>query len=76
MQANRMDRLKQSAVEFAAMASKTQDPRAKLVFGTAAVVWAKLASQNSYQGEAKQVGDLVDLLDTALIERASNRADR
>jgi hypothetical protein len=58
------------------MAIKTQDPRAKAVLATAAIVWAKLASQQTYQGESKQVGDLVDLLDTAMIDRAENTADQ
>jgi hypothetical protein len=76
MEANRIARLKHSAVECAEMAIQTQDPRAKAVLATAAVVWAKLASQQTYDGEAKQVGDLVDLLDTALVERAASSADR
>jgi hypothetical protein len=69
MEANRIARLKQSAVECADMAMKTRDPRAKAVLATAAIVWAKLANQRSYHGQSKQAGDLVDLLDTAIIDR-------
>ncbi len=76
MHANRIARLERSAVECAEMAIKTQDPRAKAVLATAAVVWAKLASQQTYQGESKEVGELVDLLDTAIVERASETADQ
>ena len=71
MEANRISRLKQSALECADMAAKTRDPRAKAVLATAAIVWAKLASQRSYHGQSKQAGDLVDLLDTAMIDRES-----
>ena len=53
------------------MAAKTRDSRAKAVLATAAIVWEKLASQRSYQGQSNQVGDLVDQLDTAIIDRAS-----
>jgi hypothetical protein len=71
MEANRIARLKQSALECADMAVKTRDPRAKAVLATAAIVWAKLAGQRCYHGQSKQAGGLVDLLDTAFIDRES-----
>ena len=69
MEANRSARLGRSAVECADMAAKTCDPRAKAVLTTAADVWRSLATQLSYQGLSKQTGDLVDQLDTAIIDR-------
>jgi hypothetical protein len=72
MQINRTARLKQSAAECAKLAHKTRDPRAKAVLATAAIVWEKLADQQRYQASSKQLDDLVDLLDTAVIvDRAS-----
>jgi hypothetical protein len=71
MEANRIARFEQSALECANIAAKTPDPRAKAVLATAAIVWGKLASQRSYYGESKRAGDLVDLLDTAIIDRES-----
>jgi hypothetical protein len=75
MEANRIARLEQSALECAAMAAKARDPRAKAVLATAANVWRTLANQRSYQGQSKQAGDLVDLLDTAIIDRESRAID-
>jgi hypothetical protein len=69
MEANRSARLKRSAVECADMAAKTRDPRAKAVLATAANVWQSLAKQRGYQGQPKQAGELVDHLDTALVDR-------
>ena len=58
------------------MVAKTRDPRAKAVLATAANVWRSLAIQLSYQGQSKQVGDLVDQLDTAIIDRESPAIER
>jgi hypothetical protein len=69
MEANRIARLERSAVECADMAAKALDPRAKAVLTTAANVWRSLAKQQSYQGQSKQAGELVDQLDTAIIDR-------
>ena len=74
MEANRSARLERSALECADMAAKVRDPRAKAVLATAANVWRSLAHQQSYQGQSKEAGDLVDLvdqLDTAVIDRES-----
>ena len=71
MEANRIARLERSALECADMAAKARDPRAKAVLTTAANVWRSLATQHSYQGQSKQAGDLVDRLDTAIIDRQS-----
>jgi hypothetical protein len=71
MEANRIARLERSALECADMAAKARDPRAKAVLTTAANVWQSLATQRSYQGQSKQAGDLVDQLDTAIIDRQS-----
>jgi hypothetical protein len=76
MEANRIARLERSAVECADMAAKTRDPRAKAVLATAASVWRSLAKQLSYQGLSKQTGDLVDQLDTAIIDRESPAINR
>jgi hypothetical protein len=75
MEANRSARLGQSALECTNMVAKTRDPRAKAVLATAANVWRSLAIQLSYQGQSKQVGDLVDQLDTAIIDRESPAID-
>ena len=71
MEANRIARLERSALECAEMAAKAQDPRAKAVLTTAAGVWRSLATQLSYQGQSKQTADLVDQLDTEIIDRES-----
>jgi hypothetical protein len=74
MEANRSARLKRSALECADMAAKVRDPRAKAVLTTAANVWRSLARQQTYQGQSKEAGDLVDLveqLDTAVVDRES-----
>jgi hypothetical protein len=67
MQANRTARLKQSAAECAKLAQKTRDPRAKAVLAMAATVWEKLADQQRHQASSKQLHDLVDLLDAAVV---------
>ena len=69
MEANRIVRLERSAVECADMAAKALDPRAKAVLTTAANVWRSLAKQRSYQGQSKQAGELVDQLETAIVDR-------
>ena len=69
MEANRNARLERSALECAEMAAKAQDPRAKAVLTTATNVWRSLATQLSYQGQSKQTADLVDQLDTEIIDR-------
>ena len=69
MEANRIARLERSATECADMAAKTRDPRAKAVLTTAATVWRSLATQLSYRGQSKQTADLVDQLDTEIIDR-------
>jgi hypothetical protein len=71
MEGNRTARLERSASECADMAAKARDPRAKAVLTTAANVWRLLATQLSYQGQSKQTADLVDQLDTAIIDRES-----
>jgi hypothetical protein len=70
MEANRIARLERSALECADMAAKALDPRAKAVLTTAANVWLSLSKQRSYDWQSKQTADLVDQLDTAIIERA------
>ena len=75
MEANRIARLERSAVECADMTAKASDPRAKAVLATAAGVWRSLAKQRSYQWESKQTGELVDQLDTAIIDRESPAID-
>jgi hypothetical protein len=69
MEANRIARLERSAVECAGMAAKALDPRAKAVLATAANVWLSLSKQRGYQGQSRHAGELVDQLDTALIDR-------
>jgi hypothetical protein len=69
MEINRVARLERSAFECADMAAKALDPRAKAVLTTAANVWLSLAKQRGYQGQIKQTGELVDQLDTAIIDR-------
>jgi hypothetical protein len=69
MEANRSARLERSALECADMAAKVRDPRAKAVLTTAANVWRSLAQQQSYQGQPNQANELVDQLDTAIIDR-------
>jgi hypothetical protein len=69
MEANRSARLERSALECTDMAAKARDPRAKAVLTTAADVWRSLATQLSYRGQSKQTADLVDQLDTAIIDR-------
>jgi hypothetical protein len=75
MEANRSARLERSALECADMVAKARDPRAKAVLTTAANVWRSLAQQQSYQGQSKQAGDLVDQLDSAIIDRDSHAID-
>jgi hypothetical protein len=69
MEANRIARLERSALECADLAAKAHDPRAKAVLTTAANVWRSLATQLSYRGQSKQTADLVDQLDTTIIDR-------
>ena len=69
MEANRIARLERSAWECADMAVKARDPRAKPVLVTAANVWRSLAKQRGYQGQSNQANELVDQLDTAIIDR-------
>ena len=69
MEANRSARLERSALECADMAAKARDPRARAVLTTAANVWRSLAKQHSYRGQSKQAGELVDQLDTTIIDR-------
>jgi|EndMetStandDraft_9_1072997.scaffolds.fasta_scaffold1808032_1 hypothetical protein len=71
MEANRSARLERSALECADLAEKARDPRAKAVLTTAANVWRSLATQLSYRGQSKQTADLVDQLDTEIIDRES-----
>jgi hypothetical protein len=71
MQANRIARFEYAAAECAEMESTTRDPWAKAVLATAAIVWGKLVAQRNYQGSSKQLDDLVDLLDTAIVDRGS-----
>ena len=71
MEANRIARFERSALECADMAAKARDPRAQAVLTTAANVWRSLAKQGSYQGQSKQAADLIDQLDTAIIDRES-----
>ena len=71
MNANRIARFERSAVECADMAAKTGDQRAKAVLATAANVWRSLAQQRSYQQQSKEAADLIDQLDTTIIDRES-----
>ena len=63
---------KKSAAECTALAQKTCDPRARTVLATAAIVWEKLAEQQSYR-VAPRLGDLIDLLDAAVIADRATR---
>jgi len=67
MRINRTASLKKSAAECTALAQKTCDQRARAVLATAAVVWEKLAEQQSYRAASSQLGDLIDLLDAVVI---------
>jgi len=71
MEANRSVRLERSALECADLVDKARDPRAKAVLTTAANVWRSLAAQLNYRGQSKQTADLVDQLDTEIIDRES-----
>jgi hypothetical protein len=71
MEANRTARLERSALDCADLAAKARDPRAKAVLTAAANVWRSLATQLSYRGQSKQTADLVDQLDTEIIDRES-----
>jgi hypothetical protein len=48
---------------------ESRDPRAEAILTTAANVWRSLAKQRSYQGQSKQAGELVDQLETAIVDR-------
>jgi hypothetical protein len=72
MRVNRIANLKKSAAECTALAQKTCDPRARAVLATAAIVWEKLAEQQSYR-VAPQLCDLIDLLDAAVIADRATR---
>ena len=69
MEVNRIARLERSALECADMAASARDPRAQAVLATAANVWRSLAKQRSYQGQSIQAGELVDQLETAIVDR-------
>jgi hypothetical protein len=71
MEVNRIAGLERSALECADMAAQARDPRAKAVLTTAANVWRSLATQLSYRGQSKQTAELVDQLDTEIIDRES-----
>ena len=68
MRVNQFARLKKSAAECLALAQQTRDPRAKAVLATAAVVWEKLAEQQTSRTSA-EVGGMIDLLDVAIADR-------
>ena len=70
MNANRIARFERSAAECADMA-KTRDQRAKAVLATAASVWRSLARLRNHQGQSKEAADLIDQLDTTIIDRES-----
>ena len=53
------------------MAAKTRDPRAGSFGHRGETYGGALANQRTYQVQSKQAGDLVDLLDTAIIDRES-----
>jgi hypothetical protein len=71
MNANRIARFERSAAECADMAAKTRDQRAKAVLATAASVWRSLARLRNHQGQSKEAADLIDQLDTTIIDRES-----
>ena len=71
MNANRLARFERSAAECADMAAKTRDQRAKAVLATAASVWRSLARLRNHQGQSKEAADLIDQLDTTIIDRES-----
>jgi hypothetical protein len=71
MEATRIARLERSALECSDMAARARDPRAKAVLITAASVWRSLAQQRSYQGQSKHADELVDQLDTTIVDRES-----
>jgi hypothetical protein len=70
MRVNQTARLKKSAAECAALAQQTRDPRARAVLATAAVVWEKLAEQQTCRMiGSSRVGGLIDLLDAVIADR-------
>jgi hypothetical protein len=69
MRVNQTARLKKSAAECTALAQQTRDPRAKAVLATAAVVWEKLAEQQTCRIGFSRVGGLIDLLDAVIADR-------
>ena len=68
MRVDQTARLRKSAAECMALAQQTRDPRAKAVLATAAVVWEKLAEQQTCRTSA-QVGGMIDLLDVVIADR-------
>ena len=68
MRVNQSARLRKSAAECTVLAQRTRDPRARAVLTTAAVVWEKLAEQQTCRGSS-QVGGLIDLLDAVIADR-------
>jgi hypothetical protein len=69
MRVNQTARLKKSAAECAALAQQTRDPRARAVLATAAVVWEKLAEQQTCRVDSSRVGGLIDLLAGVIADR-------
>jgi hypothetical protein len=69
MRVDQIARLKKSAAECTALAKQTRDPRARAVLATAAVVWDKLAEQQTCRVGSSRVGSLIDLLDPAIADR-------
>ena len=69
MRVNQTARLKKSAAECTALAQQTRDPRAKAVLATAAIVWEKLAEQQTCRIGFSRVGGLIDLLDAVIADR-------
>jgi len=69
MRVNQTAKFKKSAAECTALAQQVRDPRARAVLATVAVVWEKLAEQQTCRIQSSRVGSLIDLLDPVIADR-------
>jgi len=69
MGVNQTAKFKKSAAECTALAQQVGDPRARAVLATVAVVWEKLAEQQTCRIQSSRVGSLIDLLDPVIADR-------
>ena len=69
MRSNRTERFRHSALECLNMAKATTDVRARQTLLCMAEVWTKLLDQRGSTASTSGVDGLVDLLDTAPVER-------